>query len=94
MASFSIGFLGAPHWATVYRSSWPFPSHEKTIISPRPAYCPLLPRALGTDARREPAVVRRTVTDQDKSFWEGWGELEGGRGDLFSKALSQQMVDF
>lgn len=60
-----------------------FPCLEKqSHTAPGPLAAPSSP---GTDARRYPTVPGRAITDPNKSFWEGWGELEGGRGDLFSK---------
>ena len=70
----------------------PFPPEGRSfLLIPKSSRSPLRPLAAllpcdrGTDARREPAGIGRAVTDPNKSFWEGWGELEGGRGDLFSK---------
>lgn len=71
-------FRYAPNCRSV--SPCPLPLIPKSSRSPLRPLAALLPCDRGTDARREPAGIGRAVTDPNKSFWEGWGELEGGRG--------------
>ena len=66
-------------------SPCPLPLIPKSSRSPLRPLAALLPCDRGTDARREPAGIGRAVTDPNKSFWEGWGELEGEGATLFQK---------
>lgn len=85
VASFFIVFWGGPNCATVCRSSWPFPSHEKTIISPRPTCRPFFHPPRGRTHEESPPWSGGPSLIRTKVFGRDGGSLRGEGATFFQK---------